>query len=72
MLIIYLEYAQLVLSIFQESDAHRSEETQCEKFAEKGLKNSLSNVLNMNVIGEFKQVFNNDSIEMSPRIRCEA
>ena len=41
-------------------------------FAEKGLKNSLINVLNMNVVGEFKQVFNSDSIEMSPRIRCEA
>lgn len=53
-------------------DAHRSEETQCETFDERGLKNSLSNVLNMNVIGQFKQVFDNDSIEMSPRIRCEA
>jgi len=53
-------------------DAHSSEGTQCENFAEKGLKNSLINVLNMNVVGEFKQVFNSDSIEMSPRIRCEA
>lgn len=53
-------------------NAHSSEGTQCENFAEKGLKNSLINVLNMNVVGEFKQVFNSDSIEMSPRIRCEA
>ena len=52
--------------------AHTSESTQCETFAEKGLKNSLSNVLNMNVLGEIKQVFNNGSIEMSPSIRCEA
>ncbi|WP_291632685.1 DUF1540 domain-containing protein [Clostridium sp.] len=54
------------------SDAHSSEETQCENFAEKGLRNSFANVLNMNVVGEFKQVFNNESIEMSPRIRCES
>jgi len=54
------------------SNAHSREETQCETFAEKGLKNSLNNVLNMNVIGEFKQAFNNETIEMSPKIRCEA
>ena len=54
------------------SSAHSSEATQCETFAEKGLKNSLNNVLNMNVVGEFKQVFNNESIEMSPSIRCSA
>jgi len=54
------------------ANAHSSEETQCENFAEKGLKNSLINVLNMNVVGEFKQVFNSDTIEMSPSIRCDA
>ena len=54
------------------SSAHNSEATQCETFDEKGLKNSLANVLNMNVVGEFKQAFDNDSIEMSPRIRCQA
>ncbi|MBZ9636837.1 DUF1540 domain-containing protein [Clostridium sp. FP1] len=54
------------------SNAHSSEGTQCENFSEKGLKNSLINVLNMNVVGEFKQAFNSDSIEMSPMIRCEA
>ena len=53
-------------------NAHSSEATQCETFAEKGLKNSLVNVLNMNVVGEFKQVFSSESIEMSPRIRCQA
>lgn len=54
------------------ASAHSSEETQCENFDEKGLRNSLSNVLNLNIIGEFRQAFDNDSIEMSPRIRCEA
>ena len=54
------------------SNAHSSEATKCETFAEKGLKNSLTNVLNMNVIGEFKQVFNSEDIEMSPSIRCDA
>lgn len=54
------------------ANAHSSDATQCKTFAEKGLMNSLANVLNMNVIGEFKQVFSNKSIEMSPNIRCEA
>jgi hypothetical protein len=54
------------------SNARSSEATQCETFAEKGFRNSLANVLNMNVVGEFKQVFNNESIEMSPSIRCNA
>ena len=54
------------------SNASSSEETQCETFAERGLKNSFANVFNMNVVGEFKQIFNTESIEMSPSIRCEA
>ncbi|MCB2290515.1 DUF1540 domain-containing protein [Clostridium sp. CS001] len=54
------------------ANAHSTEETQCETFAEKGLKNSLTNVLNMNVIGEIKQAFNHDIIKMSPSIKCEA
>lgn len=54
------------------SSAHSSDETQCENFSEKGLMNSLINVLNMNVMGELKQAFNSESIEMSPKIRCEA
>jgi hypothetical protein len=53
-------------------DAKKSELTRCETFAHKGLKNSLANVLNINVVGEFKQVFNHESIVMTPRIRCEA
>ncbi|MBU3161801.1 DUF1540 domain-containing protein [Clostridium frigoris] len=53
------------------SNVHSSADTQCETFAEKGLKNSINNVLNMNVIGEIKQAFNGDKIQMSPRIECE-
>ncbi|WP_298842429.1 DUF1540 domain-containing protein [Clostridium sp.] len=53
------------------SNVHSCEETQCETFAEKGLKNSINNVFNMNVVGEIKQIFNNDKIQMSPRIGCE-
>ncbi len=52
--------------------ARSSESTQCETFAEMGLRNSLANVTNMNVVGEFKQVFNSESIVMSPIIRCNA
>ena len=54
------------------SDAHSTEETQCGTFAEKGLKNSLTNLLNTNVVGEFRQVFHKDDIAMSPSIKCEA
>jgi hypothetical protein len=53
-------------------DVKKSELTCCETFASRGLKNSLANVLNINVVGELKQVFNQDSIVMTPRIRCEA
>jgi len=54
------------------SKAHTTHETQCHTFSEKGLKNSIENVLNMNVIGEIKQAFKNDKIEMSPNIKCVA
>lgn len=54
------------------TDAHGTEETQCGTFAEKGLKNSLTNLLNTNVVGEFIQVFHKDDIAMSPSIKCEA
>lgn len=54
------------------SNAHSSEKTECETFAEKGIKNALANALNMNVVGELKQVFNSESIVMSPSIRCSA
>ena len=54
------------------SNAHSSEKTQCETFAEKGIKNALANVLNNNIVGEFQQVFNSESIVMSPSIRCNA
>lgn len=54
------------------SNAHNSEATQCKTFAHRGLKNSVTNVLNMNVVGEIKQVFNHESIVMNPRIKCEA
>ena len=53
-------------------NAHSSNDTECSTFAEKGLKNAVTNMVNMNVIGEIKQVFDNGSIEMSPKIKCEA
>lgn len=52
--------------------AHSSSSTQCETFAEKGLKNSLMNAANVNIPGQFKQLFNSASIEMNPTIRCNA
>ena len=54
------------------SNAHSSEDTECSTFAENGLKNAVTNMVNMNVVGEIKQAFENGSIEMSPKIKCEA
>ena len=53
-------------------NADSSAATECNTFAEKGLKNAVTNMVNMNVVGEFKQVFTNGSVEMSPKIKCEA
>lgn len=52
--------------------ANNSEATRCKTYSQKGLKNSLANVLNLNVVGELKQVFNHEAIVMNPRVRCEA
>jgi len=54
------------------STAQSSAATECNTFAEKGLKNAVTNMINMNVVGEIKQVFTNSSVEMSPKIKCEA
>jgi hypothetical protein len=54
------------------NSAHTSASTECNTFAEKGLKNAVTNMVNMNVVGEIKQVFTNSSVEMSPKIKCEA
>lgn len=54
------------------NNAHSSVATECNTFAEKGLKNAVTNMVNMNVVGEVKQIFTNESVEMSPKIKCEA
>ncbi|MBL4936264.1 DUF1540 domain-containing protein [Clostridium sp. YIM B02515] len=54
------------------SGAHTSNQTMCNTFAEKGFKNSVAHFPNMNVTGEIRQLLNNDSIEMSPSIKCES
>lgn len=46
--------------------------TECKTFAEKGLRNAVMNLGNMNLTGELRQAFTNRSIEMSPNIKCEA
>lgn len=51
--------------------AHTSEYTNCGTFAEKGLRNAV-HMLNMNVPGEVRQLFNSTSIQMSPKIKCDA
>lgn len=47
-------------------------DTQCDTFSPKGVKNAFYNLGNMNVTGEIKQLFNRDSVEMSPEIKCSA
>lgn len=53
-------------------NASTSNETQCHTYAEKGIKNAFTNMVNMNVAGEIKQLINNKSVNMSPEIVCEA
>lgn len=52
--------------------AHASSGTSCETFMEKGIKNAIINMGNMNIGGEIRQIFTLNSVEMSPNIRCEA
>lgn len=52
--------------------ANTSSETECETFSEKGFRNAVTNLANMNFGGEIKQLLNSDSIVMSPKIKCEA
>ena len=52
--------------------ANQSIDTECETFAERGMKNAVSNLVNMNISGEIRQAFNKGSIVMSPKIKCEA
>jgi hypothetical protein len=54
------------------SGAHSSSQTMCNTFAEKGLKNAVTHLPNMNVAGEVRQLFTKNSIEMNPAIKCEA
>jgi hypothetical protein len=52
--------------------AQSSTGTDCETFAEKGLKNAISHLTNMNIPGEIRQLFNQDGIHMYPDIACNA
>ena len=52
--------------------AYTSSQTGCETFAQKGIVNAITNLTNMNVPGEIRQLFNNSEISMSPKIECDA
>lgn len=54
------------------TEAQSSIGTACDTFEEKGFKNAISNLGNMNIAGEIKQIFDNSSVEMSPKIKCSA
>ncbi|MEG1255093.1 DUF1540 domain-containing protein [Clostridium sp.] len=56
----------------QGTNAHSSEYTQCSSFTEKGIRNAITNVFNMNVTGEVKQLFSSSNVAMNPRIQCDA
>lgn len=49
-----------------------SGDTECSTFAEKGFVNAVTNMFNMNIPGEIRQLFSNDNIAMSPKIECDA
>ncbi|GAA0177599.1 DUF1540 domain-containing protein [Clostridium sediminicola] len=52
--------------------SNASDETQCDTFSPKGVKNAFSSLGNMNVTGEFKQIFSKDDIKMTPEVGCSA
>lgn len=52
-------------------DINSNNKTYCNTFRYRTLKNSLTNLRNTNLLGEIKQIFNKDSIVMSPKITCE-
>lgn len=52
--------------------SHSSSGTDCSTFSEKGFKNAFMNMGNMNIGGEIRQLFNSGSVEMSPKIQCDA
>jgi hypothetical protein len=49
-----------------------SDGTQCDTFSPKGVKNAFNSLGNMNLTGEFKQLFTKEDIKMSPGIGCSA
>jgi len=53
-------------------NASNSSGTQCGTFVEKSILNAITNMANMNVPGEIRQLLNNSTISMSPKIGCEA
>ncbi|HEY5563096.1 MAG TPA: DUF1540 domain-containing protein [Clostridiaceae bacterium] len=54
------------------SSASTSFETSCDTYAGKGFVNAVTNLTNMNIPGEFRQIMNTSSIEMSPKVECTA
>lgn len=52
-------------------DINSNNKTYCNTFSHRTLKNSLASISNVNVVGEIKQIFNKNSIVMSPKITCE-
>lgn len=52
--------------------ASTSTGTDCKTFEEKGFTSAYNSFGNMNFKGEIKQLFNKDSVELKPEIKCEA
>lgn len=50
----------------------KNEDTLCENFLHRNLKNTFTSIINTNIIGEVKQVVDRDNINMSPQIVCDA
>ena len=53
-------------------DINSNNKAYCKTFSNRTLKKALVNMTNMNLLGEIRQVFNKNTIVMSPSVACEA
>ncbi|KZL93299.1 DUF1540 domain-containing protein [Clostridium magnum] len=54
------------------TDAYTSPETACNTFVEKTDIRGTSHFINRNLLGGFRQLFSHQTVEMAPRVDCDA
>lgn len=52
-------------------DINSGNKSYCKTFSDRTLRSTLAGMVNMNIIGEVRQVFKKNSIVMSPKVTCE-